>query len=386
MPAVRGRVSNWANNVTFEAATVHRPESVDELRRLVGASPRIRALGSGHSFSLVAQSTGELVRLDALPAKVDIDGPGRVVTVAAGMRYADVAVPLQQAGFALANLASLPTISVGGSCATGTHGSGNDQRSLAAAVRRLRLIGPTGDIHDLDWDADPETFPGAVVALGALGIVTELTLEIERTYEVSQRVVLDVPLTEVAERWTETFGAAYSVSAFTDYAGGTANIWLKNRTDQPDPGWSGSGHPADGPVHPVPGVPAQWCTTQLGIAGPWHERLPHFRADYMPVAGQELQSEYLVSRDVAPAALTALCGIGHLVAPVLHIAELRTVRADHLWLSPAYGRDTAAFHFTWIHDLRAVSPVMAAVEELLLPLGARPHWAKLTTADPTPGG
>jgi xylitol oxidase len=373
--------TNWAGNVTFGAARVHRPASVDELRSIVGHSRRIRALGSGHSFSLVADATGDLVRVDGLPPAVEIDTANRAVSVAAGMTYAEVAEELQQAGFALANLASLPHISVAGSCATGTHGSGDAQRSLAASVTALQVVGPDGDLAEWRRDTSRDSFPGAVVALGALGIVTRLTLDIEPAFEMAQRVCLGVPLDDVAGRLDEIFGAAYSVSAFTDWRSGDATVWLKRRADQPETGWAG-GRPAQRLVHPVPGMPPEFTTEQLGVVGPWHERLPHFRPDLTPSAGEELQSELFLPRNMASAAFAAMRGIGDLLAPVLHITEVRTVRADDLWLSPAYGRDSVTFHFTWVRDAAAVLPVLAAVEERLMPLGARPHWAKLTTAAP----
>jgi xylitol oxidase len=381
MATTPGSLTNWAGNIAFDATRVHQPESLDQLRRLVEHTPRIRALGSGHSFSDAAVTSGDLVRLDRLPGEVCVDPAGRTVTVPAGMSYARLAAELERSGFALANLASLPHISVAGSCATGTHGSGDGLRGLAAAVRALQLVGPGGELVGLSRTADPETFPGSVVALGALGIVTALVVDIEPSYQVAQRVRLDVPLAEVAARWDDVFGAAYSASVFTDYAGGTANVWLKSRADRPASGWLG-GRAADHPVHPVPGVPPEWCTVQLGVAGPWHERLPHFRPEFVPGAGKELQSEYFLPRPAGPTVLAGLAAVAGRFAPALQIGEVRTVRGDDLWLSPAYGRDTATFHFTWTDDPDAALPAISAVEELLLPMGARPHWAKLTAATP----
>ncbi|MEV4894122.1 D-arabinono-1,4-lactone oxidase [Nonomuraea sp. NPDC055795] len=391
-------ITNWAGNVTFGAARVHRPESLDELRRVVAAGPRVRALGSGHSFSRVADTGHDLVRLDGLPPTVEIDAERSTAIVAAGLRYAEVAGHLHRAGFALANMASLPHISVAGSCATGTHGSGDGRRCLAAAVVALQLVGPEGDLVELSREHDPDVFPGAVVALGALGVVTRLTLEIEPAFEVAQRVRLDVPLEEVSKRFDEVYGAAYSVSAFTDWRGGKAEVWLKHRLDEersgderPEGGRTGSGRAESGwaggraaerPVHPVPGMPPESCTEQLGVPGPWHERLPHFRPEFVPGAGEELQSEYYLPREAAGKAFEAIREIGPLVAPVLHVSEVRTVCGDDLWLSPAYGRDTVTLHFTWIRDAAAVMPALAEVEERLMPLGARPHWGKLTTTKP----
>lgn len=380
MSAPHARTTNWAGNVTFGSPRVHRPRTLDELRRVVRDSPRIRALGSGHSFNLVADSDADLVRLDGLPAEAEIDPEGRTVTVTAGTRYAELVTALHGRGFALANLASLPHISVAGSCATGTHGSGDGQRCLSAAVRAVQLLGPDGDLGWLSRDADPEVLPGAVVALGALGVVTRLSLEIEPAFTMTQRVRVGVALDEVADHVDDVFGAAYSVSLFTDWLG-EGSVWLKQRTDRPEGAWRG-GRPASGPVHPVPGMPPEPSTEQMGAVGPWHERLPHFRPELEPSAGRELQSEFYVPREAAGAAFAALRGIGHLLAPALYVAEVRTVRADDLWLSPAHGRDCVTFHFTWLPDPRAVAPVLAAVEERLLPLGARPHWGKLTAMDP----
>ncbi|WP_405008892.1 D-arabinono-1,4-lactone oxidase [Kitasatospora sp. NBC_01539] len=383
--------TNWAGNVAFGAERTHRPRDLDELRRLVAGSARIRALGSGHSFSRVAAAPGDLVVLDGLPAAVDVDTDRSTVRVPAGLRYAELAVALHRSGLALGNLASLPHISVAGSVATGTHGSGDARRCLAAAVTGLQLVGPEGDLVELDRATAPDTFPGSVVALGALGVVTRLTLEVEPAYTMAQRVRVAVPLTEVADRFDAVLGAADSVSVFTDWRGPEAQVWLKRRTDgsgshsdsssDSGSGWEG-GRAADRPLNPVPGMPPEHSTEQLDVPGPWFERLPHFRPELTPGAGEELQSEYYLPREAAPAAFEALRDIGDLVAPALHVAEVRTVAADDLWLSPAYRRPTATFHFTWVRDAAAVAPVIAAVEERLIPLGGRPHWGKLTGLAP----
>lgn len=377
--AADARPVNWAGNVPFQAVRLVEPGSVDELCTLVAGSDRIRALGSGHSFSTVADTTGILVRLPSRMTPIEVDASRSTVTVPAGARYSDVVGPLQESGFALANLASLPHITVAGAVATGTHGSGDRLGNLATAVVGLEFVDGSGSVVTLH--AGEPDFTGAVVSLGALGIVTRVTLRIEPSFDVAQEVRLDVPLDEIAGAWDAVFGAGYSVSAFTDYASGVARVWVKRRTDGTGSGWSG-GRPAVTAVHPVPSADPAACTPQLGVPGPWHERLPHFRPDLVPSAGDELQSEFFVPRPAAPAALAELRAIADRVAPVLHIAEVRTIAADELWLSPAYGRDSVGFHFTWIRDLDRVLPVVRLVESALMPLDARPHWGKVWTVDP----
>ena len=373
--------SNWAGNVVFGAARVHKPESVDELRRIVHGSRRIRALGCRHSFSRISDTAGDLVLLTGLPKTLTIDPASSTVTVAAGMTYTELAEQLSRAGFALSNMASIPDISIAGACATGTHGSGDDHRVLPASVAAMKLVVADGDLVELRRALERDTFRGSLVAMGALGIVTELTLDIEPAYEMSQRVHLGVPLEELQNQTDDVFSAGYSVSAFTDWYSGEASVWVKQRVDQPVSKWI-AGRQAQHRIHPVPGMSPKLCTEQLGIVGPWHERLPHFRPKPALKAGNELQSEIFLPRNVAQRAITELREIGSLLAPVLLVSEIRTVRSDDLWLSPAYGRDSLTLHFTWTDDELAVSSAVAAIEARLTPLNPRPHWGKLTTLDP----
>jgi xylitol oxidase len=369
--------ANWAGNVVFSSRAVHRPTSVAQLQELVAASDRVRALGSGHSFSRIADTDGEHVTLAGLPPVVEIDESG-TATVSAGLRYGEFTGQLHEAGFALPNLGSLPHIAVAGACATGTHGSGQANGALATAVSAVELVGAEGELRTVRR-GDKE-FPGSVVALGALGIVTTLTLDLRPAFGIRQWIYEGLAL-EDAE---EALAAGYSVSLFTHWAGaGFEQVWLKQRVTDPEPPvrWLGATRAA-AQVHMVPGVDPQHCTPQLGEPGPWHERLPHFRLAFTPSSGDELQSEYFVPRAALADALRAVDGVRDRVRPVLQVSEIRTVAADDLWLSPAEGRDTAALHFTWVADTAAVLPAVAALESALEPFGTRPHWGKVFGTSP----
>jgi xylitol oxidase len=272
-------------------------------------------------------------------------------------------------------MASLPHISVAGSVATGTHGSGVANGSLASAVREVELV--TADGATVTIARGDARFDGAVTSLGALGVVTALTLDLEPDFEVGQYVFTELPLAGLD--FEAVAASAYSVSLFTDWREpGFRHVWLKRRTDQPLPDFPWAA-PATMAMHPVPGMPAQNCTEQFGVPGPWHERLPHFRAEFTPSSGAELQSEYLLPRPYALDALHALDAIRETVAPVLQICEVRTIAADAQWLSPAHGRDSVALHFTWVEDTETVLPVVRRVEEALEPFAPRPHWGKVFT-------
>ncbi|MFC4561740.1 FAD-binding protein [Nocardiopsis mangrovi] len=382
------RRTNWAGNTTFRADHVHHPATVDELRGIVAAARRVRALGSGHSFNDIADSPGgALVSLAALEPVVEPDAATMTVRVAAGVRYGELGRRLHALGYALRNLGSLPHISVAGSCATGTHGSGDRNGGLATSVSALEIVTADGSLRTLDRSAHGDRFDGAVVALGTLGIVTHLTLDVVPAFDVYQRVYEGLPLNALDEHFTDITSAGYSVSMFTGWRGPAIDqVWVKRRTDSPgdgapDPGAFGA-RAADGPRHPVPGVSPRSCTEQLGVPGPWFERLPHFRPDFTPSSGEELQSEYLVAREHAVAAVHELDAVRDRIAPVVQVGEIRTIAADRLWLSPSQGRDTVGFHFTWVKDPDAVRPVMDLVEERLRPFDARPHWGKLFATPP----
>lgn len=371
--------STWARSYDYTARELVRPRSVDDVRDLVLREPRLRALGSRHSFTDLADTSGVLVSLDGLEASPSLVGD--VVRVPGGMRYGELAAWLQEHGRALPNLASLPHISVAGAVATGTHGSGVGNGSLATSVTALEIVDGRGDLVRLE--AGSPDFAGAVVGIGALGIVTHLELLTSPTYQVTQTVHEGLTYADLREHLAEILGAAYSVSIFTRWAdepdGSVARVWVKSRSTTPElPGTA----LATQPRHVVPGLDPAPCTEQLGVPGPWHERLPHFRLDFQPSVGAELQSEYLVPLDRAQEAVDAVRSLADRVRPLLQVSEIRAVAADELWLSPAYGTDTVALHFTWKADPVGVRELLPELEQRL-PAGTRPHWGKLfATKDP----
>ncbi|MFF4259872.1 FAD-binding protein [Streptomyces sp. NPDC001663] len=374
-------VTNWARNIRFSASRFHEPESVTQLRRVVAGSSAVRVLGTGHSFNAIADTSGDLVSLARLPRLVDVDEHSATVTVGAATRFGELTEALHRSGFALHNLGSLPHISVAGACATGTHGSGVGNGCLASAVRAMEFVTAEGELVTVDRNT-PD-FAGMVVSLGALGVVTRITLNLVPTFTVRQWVYEGLPGAALRERFDEVMASAYSVSLFTDWRDDRIDqVWVKRATLANAPRNLLGATLADGPRHPVPGMPAEQCTRQLGIPGPWYARLPHFRMDFTPSSGDELQSEYFVDRADAVAAFESLDAIRARISPALQIGEIRTVAADQLWLSPAYERNAVAFHFTWHPDAVHATDAVRVVEEALSPFAARPHWGKVFTTGP----
>ena len=376
--------ANWAGNLAYRSVRIEEPRTVAEVQELIAGAAAVRPLGTRHSFNAIADSSELLISTARLNTAGVIDTAARTVTVGAGIRYGDLATELHAAGWALANLASLPHISVGGAIATGTHGSGNNVGSLASAVAGLELVTGTGDVLQLRrGDAD---FDGAVVSLGALGVVTSVTLDIEETFTVEQSVYELLPWSSLEANFDRITGAAYSVSLFTTWRNPDVfdQVWLKRRPDRdaPAPADLFGALPAPDERHPLPGISAVNCTPQLGVAGAWLDRLAHFKLAFTPSNGDELQSEFLVPRAHAVAALAAVRSLADSISPLLQVCEVRTMKADSLWLSPASQTDTVGIHFTWLPRQAEVEALLPEIEAALAPFDARPHWGKLFTPDP----
>ncbi len=285
------------------------------------------------------------------------------------------------------NLASLPHISVGGACATATHGSGVKHGNLSSAVSAIELINAAGDIISLSKNKDGEQFYGALVGLGATGIVTKLTLDLQPTFNMKQVVYRNLPMSELKNNFDELQSKGYSVSLFTDWKNKNINeVWIKSRVEEgkitaADLELYGA-KPATQNMHPVEDQSAENVTDQMGVAGPWYERMPHFKLGFTPSTGKELQSEYFVPIEHAYEAMIAVEKLHEKITPHLFISEIRTINADNFWMSPCYKKTCVAIHTTWKQEVDTVMKLIPLVEEQLAPFKAKPHWAKLFTMSP----
>jgi xylitol oxidase len=381
------KLSNWAGNLTYGTERLTEAASIEAVRKFVKSHARFKALGTRHCFNSITDSRDAFVSLKPMHEMVAVDSHARTATVDAGVTYGALAPYLESKGLALHNLASLPHISVAGACSTGTHGSGEGNGNLATAVAALEFVNGQGDVVRLSRDADGETFRGAVVGLGALGVITRVTLDVQPTYQVRQYVYENMSFAQMTNHFDEIQASGYSVSLFTDWRNERVNeVWIKARVD--------SSRAFSGPqeffgatlakknLHPIAELSAENCTEQMGKPGPWYDRLPHFKMGFTPSAGKELQTEYFVPRSHAVEAIMAVSRLHEQVTPHLMITEIRTIAADDLWMSMAYRQPSIAIHFTWKPDWPAVKRVLPAIEKELGPFQARPHWGKLFTLAP----
>jgi len=365
---------NWAGNLAFSTERVHAPQSVGEVQDVVRKATKAHAVGSRHSFSPIADTDGAQISLRRLNRILAIDKSARTINVEGGITYAELGPELHRAGFALHNLASLPNISVAGAVATGTHGSGTT--NLSAAVRGVKLVTAGGEVAEFRR-GDPE-FDGVVVSLGGLGVVVELSLDLEPSFEVVQDTYLDLPFDTLAANFEDIMGSGYSVSPFHSWSGDSIpKILVKSLATAPrrDGGFFGARTALPSLPTPLDGdFPGQASTPV-----PWHQGLPHFQSEMVPATGAELQAEYFVPQDQASAALRAVRSVQHHLEKVLIVSEIRTLTADTMWLSPAFERACLAIHFTCHPDLPALKVALPAIEVALKPFDPRPHWAKVFT-------
>lgn len=377
--------TNWAGNLTYSTDNLHIPKNVEELQEAIKKCKKVRALGTKHCFNTIADSKENQISTEAFNKIIGLDKEKHTVTVEAGIKYGEMCKYLDDNGFALHNLASLPHISVAGACATSTHGSGIKNGSLATAVSAIEFVNGKGEVVSLSREKDGEEFGAAVVNVGALGIATKITLDVQPTFKMKQVVYQNLPMSALEKNFEAIMSGGYSVSLFTDWRNkNVSEVWVKSKAEdmkEVAPEFYGA-KLATKNLHPIEALDPVNCTDQMGVEGPWYERMPHFKMGFTPSSGKELQSEYFVAFEHAYEGFMAIEKLNEKVAPHLFITEVRAIAADELPMSPFYKKTCVAFHFTWKQEVEAVMALLPEIEEALAPFAPRPHWGKIFTLKP----
>jgi alditol oxidase len=378
--------TNWAGNLTYSTDNLFSPQTVAELQKIIKQCKRVRGLGTKHCFNKIADSKENQISTAGVTKIIALDKTKNTITVESGIKYGDICKYLDDNGYALHNLASLPHISIGGACATATHGSGIKNGCLATAVSSIEFVNGKGEVINLSKEKDGEEFLGVIVNLGALGIATKLTLNLLPAFKMKQIVYQNLPMAELEKNFEAIMSAGYSVSLFTDWKNKNINeVWIKSKSDDIKT-IAPSFYKATVAVknlHPIETLDAINCTEQMGVDGPWYERMPHFRMGFTPSSGKELQSEFFIPFENAYEGMMAIEQLNDKVSPHLMITEIRAIAADELLMSPFYKKTCVAFHFTWKQEVEAVLKVLPLIEEALAPFKPRPHWGKIFTLNPS---
>ncbi|MCF2490197.1 D-arabinono-1,4-lactone oxidase [Dyadobacter sp. CY347] len=381
------KLKNWAGNLEYSTGKLDQAKTLGQVQEIVKKYPKLKVLGTRHCFNNIADTKDQFISLVNAEEHIVLDETNKTVTVNSGMKYGQLSPYLHKKGFALHNLASLPHISVAGACATATHGSGDKNGNLATAVSAMEVVTAAGDVMQLSRKNDGEKFNAAVVNLGALGVVTKVTLDMVPTFMMGQFVYENLPLDQLKDNFEKIESSGYSVSLFTNWQSqDITEVWVKQKIEDGKPlkaeqEFFGA-KLATKNLHPIPELSAENCTEQMGVSGPWYERMPHFKMGFTPSSGVELQSEFFVPRKNAVDAIMAISKLGSQVGPHLLTSEIRTIAADDFWLSPCYKQDSVAIHFTWKQEWDAVSKLLPIIERELAPYDVRPHWGKLFSVSP----
>jgi FAD-linked oxidoreductase len=387
---------NWAGNQRAQPARTVVARDAGEVAAAVRAAAdaglRVRALGSGHSFSAVGTPVDVAVVAPADPALLRVDGAGRA-TVPAGMTLRVLNDLLWEHGRALPNLGDIDAQTVAGAISTGTHGTGTRHGGIATQVRALELVLADGSLVRCSPEADPELFSAARVGLGALGVLTTVvlaTVPAFRLHAVESALPLDAVLGDLDRLAAEHDHLEFYWFPHTDLAATKRN----DRTDATVPArgrlgaWLGDEVVANGAHAAACRVGAavprlvpliNRVAARSMAAGEYTDR--SYRVFTSPRRVRFLEMEYAVPRAALPEAFAGLRRAAERHArAVTFPVEVRLAAADDIPLSTASGRDSAylAVH---VHHAQDPGPYFAAVEDVLAALDGRPHWGKLHSLD-----
>jgi xylitol oxidase len=375
-------VKNWAGNIQFQDRKTIAPKNISEIQDIVRTNPKVKVRGTAHCFNTIADTKHLALLLDQMPKEIIIDQENKSVTVSAGLKYGEVAEELHKNGWALHNLASLPHISIAGAIATGTHGSGSNNGNLATAVKSFDVVLADGSLRNIN-SSDGDLFYGGVIGLGLIGVVVRVELEIQPTFNLGQNVYLEMSRTNFRNNFEEIMNSGYSVSYVTTWQKARdGEVWVKFLEGSNPPKELFGSKPATEKLHLLKNHSAEPCNDQLGIIGPWHLRLPHFKMEFTPSSGTELQSEFFVEKSNASSALLALEAISEYISAPLMGSEIRTISKDNLWMSAQYKSDDIGLHFTW-KQIPETFEAVKAIEEVLAAFQYRPHLGKIYSATPS---
>ena len=231
--ASKNKLQNWAGNLEYSTDRLYSANSLERVRSYVKRQSKLKVLGTRHCFNNIVDSTHNFLSLKSMDEVVALEPEAHTVTVDAGMTYGQLCPYLHSKGYALHNLASLPHISIAGACSTATHGSGEKNGNLATAVSALEIVTAAGEVVKLSRLEDGDAFLGAVVGLGALGVITKITLDIQPTFLMRRYVYENLPLNEVKNHFDAIESSAYSVSPFTDWQKQRiGEVWIKSRVEE----------------------------------------------------------------------------------------------------------------------------------------------------------
>lgn len=386
-------VTNWAGNQRCAPARLARPATEDELRALIkeatAAGKQVRVVGAHHSWSDAALSDDLLINLDRLGQVLEVDAARRRVTVQAGIRLFALNEALAEHGLALPNLGSVSQQSVAGALSAGTHGSGVEHPILASAIVAARLVVADGTVRFVDQAVTPELLAAVKVSLGALGVISQLTLQCVDAFTLKE-VATPTPIAEAIGDLEAVARSGEFVKVWWLPHTPHAQVFRADRTQEPQRFSPLARWVDEAIVNRLLFALVLAVSARLSSLIPALNRLiskiyfkPRERVDRsdrilnVPMPPRHLEMEYAVPLERAAETLERLRAlIDDRDLKVDFVLEVRFVAADDAWLSPAYGRETA-YIGAYVGDGPHASPWLSGAEAIFDAAGGRPHWGKL---------
>ncbi|MEU9029073.1 D-arabinono-1,4-lactone oxidase [Streptomyces sp. NPDC048383] len=392
-----GEWRNWAGNVRSKPTRVVTPTSVGELqeavRRAAEQGLRVKAVGTGHSFTAAAATDGVLLRPQSLAGIQEVDRAAGTVTVAAGTVLKDLNLALAAQGLSLTNMGDIMEQTVSGATSTGTHGTGRDSASIAAQIRALDLVTADGRLLHCSEKENPDVFAAARLGIGALGVITSLTLAVEPLFFLTAReepMGFDRVTAEFDEHVAENEHFEFYWFPHT----GNCNTKRNNRSQGPaaPPGpvsaWiedellsNGVFQAVNSLGRAVPAaIPGIAKVASRALSARTYTDIP-YKVFTSPRRVRFVEMEYALPRERAVEALRELKSVvDRSGLRISFPVEVRTAPADDITLSTASGRESA---YIAVHMYRG-TPYQAyftAAERIFTEYGGRPHWGKVHTRD-----
>jgi L-gulono-1,4-lactone dehydrogenase len=386
---------NWAGTASADPARRSWPRSTEEIGHAIAAAARdglsVRALGSGHSFTPAAATSGVALDLSGWAGVVGADLDSGLVTVRSGTTIRELNATLDALGLAMGNLGDIDAQTLSGAISTGTHGTGAGLGGMATQVAVLELVLADGSVISCSAEENPDLFSAARVSMGALGVLSTVTLQCVQAF----RLAADerpMALEEVLARFGEFAAANDHFEFFWFPYSKNALVKRNNRVDGADgpglmPGWRRfleyevmenvawgalcrTGRAVPATIKPLNRFAAA-TLSKRSYSGPSHDVF------VTPRRVRFVESEYAVPRESLLDVLAELrAGVARLADPVMFPVEVRVAAADDIWLSTAYGRDTA---YVAIHQYAGLpyADYFQLFESIAASVGGRPHWGKM---------
>uniref|UniRef100_A0A915D0Y3 FAD-binding PCMH-type domain-containing protein n=1 Tax=Ditylenchus dipsaci TaxID=166011 RepID=A0A915D0Y3_9BILA len=390
-PGCRAPLLNWGGNFNFSTQDIKYPTTTAGVQQLVKeCKGKIRPVGTRHSFSEIANTNDTLICLVHMNLILSVDPSVPSVTVQAGITYTDLIPFLQSIGLAIPMMASLGEISIAGAINTAVHGSGAGIGNLATQVLGLQMVLADGSVVQYSKGQNDTELAAATVGLGALGIVTQVTLQAQPTYNLAINVFENMDMSVLDTQLYNITHSGYAINMWSTFGtpGVLDQVWITTKVDSNGVNAYGNvsqlyGAPAaTAQSSPIAALPPTYVVPQMGIVGPYYERLTDYDLGLSGQEGQQTQSEYYVDFDDFVPALKALQTLSAEINAVVYVALFRITEKDELWMSPQYKKTTMAIHFSWQPKLDQVMALLPKIEAALAPFNPIPHWGKLYTLKP----